>query len=106
MSTYFEIGLLDLFKWTICGLGISHIITSAYIFKPLRYFLERKSSFIGKLINCPICFSFWVSLMLGMAYYSPTGNLFLDGCLGSGFMWLFTKKPQLPDEYCECEEDG
>ncbi len=39
------------------------IVTRAYIFKPVRWWLLMKANKLGRLVNCPLCFSTWTSLI-------------------------------------------
>jgi len=64
------------------------IVTEGTLFDKARSAIKKRSDMIGKLLNCPLCFGFWVGAILGYTYLSPTSNLFLDGCLGSGTSWM------------------
>jgi hypothetical protein len=84
--------------------GITNILVYGSIFEPLRDLLTRiNPSFLGKLINCPMCTSTWVGFALSALFiyfgtFTPFTTLFnieyvalaifLDGCFTSGSVWL------------------
>lgn len=58
---------------------------------------DEEPSFFGKLFGCMMCLPFWWGVLLSLFMYSPTGqldipiehlNVFFDGCLASGTVWL------------------
>jgi hypothetical protein len=103
-----------IFVYILLAYGITNIVVFSTLFEPLRDLLG-KSSFLDKLINCPMCFSTWVgfglsTLLILTANITPVGmfftlpvllTIFLDGCFTSGCVWLlyileeyFTKEEQ------------
>jgi hypothetical protein len=100
--------------YMLLAYGITNIVVYGSIFESLRNWFSRNISFIGKLINCPLCFSTWVGFGLS-ALLLLTGNVtpiatyfvldtwlvvFLDGCLTSGAVWLLFQL----EEYLTSEE--
>lgn len=84
--------------------GITNIFVFGSIFESLRNFLSKiNPGFLGKLVNCPMCFSTWVGFILSYILIL-TGNptpitlafnfeftyliIFLDGCFTSGCVWF------------------
>jgi hypothetical protein len=64
------------------------LVSKSLIFRWLRNLLSNSRSF-GNLIECPICLSFWVALVMGLREsYSPTGSCLDDGCLAMGVTWI------------------
>ena len=47
--------------------GFTNIIVNGEIFEYIRSFIEKKSTFFGKLINCSMCFGFWIGI--GVAFF-------------------------------------
>jgi hypothetical protein len=64
--------------------GLTLIITSSLVMHPLRSAIERLSSHLGELINCPMCTGFWVGLSSSLFY--DTNPLWI-GCAVSLFSW-------------------
>jgi hypothetical protein len=57
--------------------GITSIVVQSKIFKPLRETIKTKSYFFGSLLNCMMCFGFWVGLfVVPVLSFSPTAILF------------------------------
>ena len=53
----------------VCA-AISFTVTETKIFKPLREWLKKKSTFFGDLLSCGYCFGHWVAFAL-VAVYQP-----------------------------------
>ena len=69
----------------IACIGLTIIITQSTLFSPFREFIERRSSFFGDLIECPMCTGFWVGLFMSFLY--GYDSIFL--CFGTSlFSWL------------------
>ena len=57
--------------------GITSIVVQSKLFKPLRETIKNKSYFFGSLLNCMMCFGFWVGLfVVPVLSFSPTTILF------------------------------
>ncbi len=50
--------------------SISFTVTETKLFKPLREWLKKKSSFLGDLFCCGYCLGHWVAFVL-VAIYKP-----------------------------------
>ena len=48
----------------LSGYTIVSVITESYLFQGLRQVLQRNSYSLGRLINCQLCVSIWVSFAL------------------------------------------
>lgn len=48
--------------------GLTVILVSSTILESARGFVARRSGFLGKLINCPMCLGFWVGLFGSYPY--------------------------------------
>lgn len=44
--------------------GIAYLITQSVLLEKPRAYLASKHWFIGELLYCPICISFWIGLAL------------------------------------------
>jgi hypothetical protein len=52
-------------------------VVQSKLFKPFRELIKTKSKFFGSLINCMMCFGFWVGLyVVPILGFSPTAILF------------------------------
>ena len=57
--------------------GITSIVVQSKLFKPLREIIKTKSVFFGSLLNCMMCFGFWVGLfVVPVLGFSPTAIFF------------------------------
>jgi hypothetical protein len=81
--------LVTFLVWVFTVIGITVIVTQSSLLHPIRMKLARLNHHLGTLIFCPLCFSFWAAMGVSLLMESLTGNLFLDGCLGSG-LWFYT----------------
>jgi hypothetical protein len=59
--------------------GVTSIIVQSKLFKPLRTWVEGKSTFFGKLINCMLCSGFWVGLLTVVIFNMSPAYSFLGG---------------------------
>lgn len=83
--------MLEILLVIIAAYGITNIVTQGTIFDPIK---ERVRNFIfGKklfyLLNCHMCFGFWVGLSLGV-FYGPfeSWNVLLNGAFYSATCWI------------------
>lgn len=79
--------------------GITNIVTQGSIFYTFREWFLPKSfknkwysslcGWIYKLLNCPMCFGFWVGAIVGI-FYGPCiyWNIIFNGGLYSGTTWI------------------
>lgn len=83
---------IDLTIWILVAYGMTNGIVRSNLCRPIRELFkgkdESKPSFLYKLLNCMMCFSFWVGLGLGLIWKSPSGIILLDGFLASAACWL------------------
>lgn len=93
------IDLTLLLTWILVAYGITNIVVTSKIFKPFREWVIPRSIFFGGMLQCMMCFSFWVGLLLSETLWSPTNlmqiqssfrftSLLYDGFLASGSTWL------------------
>ena len=78
---------MDYFSFIFSAVGITMIITVSSLFLPIRSFIDSKSSYLGELINCPMCTGFWVGLIVSFLSYDMPP--FYGGAIASFFSWLF-----------------
>ncbi len=77
----------------IAAYGITNIVTQGAIFDPFKEWLNGfKSKIVKKLLyllNCPMCFGFWVGVLLG-CFYGPFEwwNILLNGAFYSATCWF------------------
>ena len=57
--------------------GITSIIVQSKLFKPFREWVENKSVFLGKLINCMLCSGFWIGLITILVFNMSPAYSFL-----------------------------
>jgi len=83
---------------------VALIVTKTYIFERIRDWVQSKSNFFGRWIECPICFSTWVSFF-GMFIVGKVAEtqwsildwvitwFFLDfiACLSAGILYKLYK---------------
>ena len=74
--------------WVLIAFGITEIITLSKIFKSTRERAKQKYPFLGDMLACSMCTSFWVGAFLSLVYFSPTNNIFFDACLATACVWL------------------
>jgi len=92
--------MVELLIFIVTVYGASNIMVFGSIFKKFRNIVGVDSddpSFFGKLFGCMMCLPFWWGVLLSIFMYSPTEqlnisieylNIFLDGCLASGAVWV------------------
>jgi len=88
----------DLLAWVFACYGLTIILTMSVIMAPLRDFFQWKEvkstlitkamRWVGTLIQCPMCTSFWVGLFANRFWFSATNNLLMDAFLASGSCWV------------------
>ncbi len=58
----------------ISAVGLTLIITSSKLFKPLREFVSKRSEYFGEMLGCSMCMGVWVgfamSYITNEAWYS------------------------------------
>lgn len=94
---------MNLLIFILLGYGITNILVFGSIFEFWRTFWDKNNpNFFGKLFSCPMCLSTWVGFILSFLFsmlnvYTPMAsygldimplNIFLDGCLMSGGVWI------------------
>lgn len=97
-------GIEALFLYLLGCYGVTIIVVSSKIFKPFREFFNNKIKIIHELLNCPLCFGFWVGVITSILLnYSISFSLFysqplnigylisyyvFDGAIVSAFIWF------------------
>lgn len=93
--------------------SVTLTLTRASIFRPWRYWIARKSKWLGKLFSCPYCMSHWVALvfvLLSQQFYwfEDIIAVFIVVTIAAPFQWLtFTSIQGLgsgDDEQVEMED--
>ena len=59
----------NLVIFILMNAGVAVIVTRSSLFEPLRKKIKSKSAFFGDLVNCPLCFGFWSSLVVYFYVY-------------------------------------
>lgn len=83
---------MSIFILILLAFGITKIVNSGTIFDPLKAYLEKKGyTFLLNLLNCPLCFGFWVGALIGW-FYGPffAWNILFNGAFYAGCTWLLT----------------
>jgi hypothetical protein len=87
--------LLTIIITIIAAYGITNIVTQGAIFDPFKEKLLEMgngSKIVEKivyLLNCPMCFGFWVGVLLG-SFFGPFAwwNIILNGAFYSATAWI------------------
>lgn len=85
--------------WVMAVYGMTTIIVNSTIMKPVRDSLGN-FPLLGKLVNCFLCTSFWVSVFWATLHWDPfhqfDTNAFLSaffaGCVGCASSWIIYLK--------------
>lgn len=92
--------MVALLVFILVAYGASNIMVFGTIFQNFRDLVgvdSEKPTFFSKLFGCMMCLPFWWGVLLSLFMYSPTGqlnipieylNIFFDGCLASGAVWV------------------
>ena len=68
--------------------GIVLAVTTHKIGAPLRWFGAKIHRYAGEFLECQACIGFWVGLIIGCLWYSPTGSIVMDGFSNSAISWI------------------
>jgi hypothetical protein len=66
-----------LIRWLVLGAAcnqITTIVTESLLFRPFRERVAQRSSYLGELVSCHLCFGTWVGFAL--AFLSPPRLIF------------------------------
>jgi len=66
-------------------IGITIIVTQSSIFEDARNAFSSIGDFFDELIHCPMCFGFWVGLILGFVYGK---DVVMTGPISSILSWI------------------
>ena len=95
--------LIELLIWALVIFGASNGVANSTLLYPIRFRLayKRKKSnadgtdyearkwlFPYKLMSCVMCMGFWLGMVAGIFWQSPTGNFICDAFLGSAVSWV------------------
>ena len=65
--------MINLLIFLLVNIGATTIITQSKLFKPLRnLFCKISPNFLGVLIGCSMCTSFWTGVFTSLLFFSPT----------------------------------
>lgn len=83
---------MNIFILILLAFGLTKIVNSGSIFDPLKDYLTSKSiKWLVTLLNCPLCFGFWVGALIGLFYGPfPYWNILFNGAFYSGCVWLLS----------------
>tara|TARA_R110000803_G_scaffold181015_1_gene243406 strand:+ start:139 stop:609 length:471 start_codon:yes stop_codon:yes gene_type:complete len=88
--------LIKFMVWVLVIYGATQIIVEGSIFDNFRQRMLTKKPWFGRLVNCVLCTSVWISLIFSVILWSPSEGLFildivdvdalmrLESALGSG----------------------
>lgn len=67
-------------EFILSCVGLTFIIVLSYLFKNIRKFIQNKSLFFGKLINCTMCTGFYVGILIKtiLIYYYNSKIIYKD----------------------------
>lgn len=86
--------LFNLLLFIMTSVGITNIIVNGSIFEPIRQFIENKSSFLGDMLQCPMCTGFWVGMAASFWFSIP---VLIAAALTSLFSHVFNSVIDLID---------
>ena len=84
---------MDYFLFILSSVGITTIFTISSIFEPVRDFLEKRSAYVGEMINCPMCTGFWVGLVVSACSFDM--NIVYAGAIASFSSWMMISLVEL-----------
>ena len=79
----------------LLAFGLTRIVNTGSIFDPFKKYLSDKNTKFTRvlldLLNCPLCFGFWVGSLVGY-FYGPffAWNIIFNGAFYTGCTWLLT----------------
>lgn len=79
--------MTNLLMYILVVYGITTVIVQSKIFRGIRDFIKKRSSFFYSMVTCMMCTGFWVSLFVSF-WLPQTGYIIFDGFLGLGGVWL------------------
>ena len=88
---------MGLLPWGLLAFGVTLIVTRSTLFLPLRQALKPRTKWGWVLFKCPMCFGFWVGVLLGLlgawASSFPAGwplwlRLWAQGAISSATCWI------------------
>jgi MFS family permease len=90
--------MIKLMMWLFISYGFSNIVVYGSIFTKPRDWITKRSEWWGKLINCMMCFPFYVGVLMSLVLGGLTNKffpcpwyvcLFFDAVLTSGLVYSF-----------------
>lgn len=88
----------ELVVWLLATYGMTIILSMSKIFRPIRIQVAHLNPTLGELVSCSMCCGFWIGAgisILGCQVVNPL----LDGCIVSGFSWLFSSISNAAEVY-------
>jgi len=88
--------MIKIFVWILIAYGMTSIVVWGSIFENFRNWVEKRSSFFGKLFTCVLCFSTWTGFFLSIFLGGLTTKIFnihwglgifFDGMFTAGAVW-------------------
>lgn len=70
----------SLVVWSLACYGVTLIITGSYLLSGVRRRVASLSTFLGKLVSCPMCTGFWVGVAIPVRVINA-GHPALDALL-------------------------
>lgn len=86
---------------------MSIVVTSEILKEPREYLYINYPSSIGYIVNCPMCFGFWlgfISSLIGSFFpnsFPFVMNPLVDGCISSGICHSFQSILDVINSYYE-----
>ena len=71
--------MLEFIIFMLSTIGATMIITQSYIFKPLRNKIDNYNKTLGKLLRCPQCAGFYISIIIQFIILIHERNGFIFG---------------------------
>lgn len=87
--------------WILAHYGLTNILVTSKLFKPIRQRIDAYSDLLGDLVHCTMCMGWWVGIFMSMngfgmiqsilvmdTLYQQSASVFFDGFFGSATAWL------------------
>ena len=78
--------IAELLFFILASSGVTVVISISSIFEPIRLFIQKRSSFLGELIACPMCTGFWSGLFISLISFDI--NPIYGGSIASLSGWV------------------
>ena len=98
--------LVELIIFLLTCAGLTSGIVLSSLFSEVRIYIDKKSSFIGELINCPMCTGFWVGAGVSCFFsINPVFAAFSASFFSWSLIQVVDSISKIGDYYMEVSEN-